>query len=440
MGEAAAAFRHAAASAPHGTLGRIAAARALLATGQDVQAEGALRQALAAEPDNAAALELLGNVLADAGRFEEARATLLQAVERDPRRAGAYYDIARCRPVAPDDPLLPRMAAACAQPGLEPAQRSRVHLALGKAAADGRRFAEAMRHFDAAEALRRQVLHFDLSAYQARVERMIARFPGDDPPRSAPPPSAGAGERSPILILGLPRSGTTLVEQILSSHPEMEAGGELSFWSERGAAWEAAGMPGEPSFLRPVAAEYRDILRHIGGTRRVTDKMPLNLLWAGLISLALPDAVIVHCARSPIDTALSIHRTHFNPRMAFPTGGADLVGYIQASRRLAAHWRRVLPHDRFVEIEYETLVGARANDPEPVIRRLVAACLLPWHAACLHPERNRRIIKTPSKWQARQPMTTMPVGGWRDYVPWLGDLHALLDGGASNETSTLTES
>ena len=418
-GEAADAFRAAAAAAQGTTLGRIAAARALLAVGEDAAAERNLRAALAAEPDNAAALELLGNILADAGRFEAARSTLIRAVERDGRRAGAYYDIARCGTMAPDDPLLPRMRAAATQPGLEPAQRSRVHLALGKAAADTGCFEAAMRHFDSAETSRRQIRRFDLVAFEARVDRMIARFPPD----AAQPPPAASGGIAPILILGLPRSGTTLVEQILSSHPDVRAGGELPFWIEHGPAWEAAGMPGRGEHVERDAADYRALLDTLGGARRVTDKMPLNLYWAGLIHVAVPDAVMVHCARAPIDTALSIHRTHFNPRMDFPTGGADLVGTVRASRRLAAHWRRVLPIDRFIEVEYERLV----SDPEPAIRDLVAACGLDWNAGCLRPERNARVIRTPSKWQARQPIHRGAVGGWRDYAPWLGELGALLD-------------
>jgi hypothetical protein len=109
--------------------------------------------------------------------------------------------------------------------------------------------------------------------------------------------------------------------------------------------------------------------------------------------------------------------------MAFPTGGAALVGYIRATRRLAAHWRQVLPAGRFIEVDYEALT----TDPEPSIRRLVAACALPWSDACLCPQDNKRMIKTPSKWQVRQPITSTSVGRWRAYEPWLGALRPLLD-------------
>jgi hypothetical protein len=119
---------------------------------------------------------------------------------------------------------------------------------------------------------------------------------------------------------------------------------------------------------------------------------------------------------------MSIHRTYFNPHASFPTGGQELVAAIRAMERLAAHWREVLPADRFIEVDYEQLV----RDPEPAIRRLIAACDLPWDDACLRPEHNPRVIKTPSKWQARQPIHRDAIESWRRYERWLGPLAALL--------------
>ena len=158
---------------------------------------------------------------------------------------------------------------------------------------------------------------------------------------------------------------------------------------------------------------------------RVTDKMPFNFLWAGLIHMAFPRAIILHCRRTPIDTALSIHQTHFHPSLPFPTGGTELVTYFRSYQRLVNHWRSVLPTDRFLDVDYEELTRA----PEPAIRRLVAACGLAWHDACLRPESNPRAVNTPSKWQARQPIYRNSVARWRRYEPWLGPLHALVEEG-----------
>jgi tetratricopeptide (TPR) repeat protein len=420
--QAAASFRRAAASAPRTTPGRIAAARALLAEDRDAEAEKILRQVLAVDQGNAAALDLMGNLLADAGRFTEAREMLLRAIERAPLRAGSYYDIVRCRRIGLEDgDLVARMHAAVNLPGLEPAQRSRVHLALGKAADDVGDYETAMRHFDAAEALRNDLVRFDLATFEARVDRLIACFTPDLLAQAA---DANRDGPAPILILGLPRSGTTLVEQILSAHPDVRAGGELSYWNEFGGGWQRAGAGAPPvDFLATAAAKYLSLLRSIAPRAAfVTDKMPLNFQWAGLIHLAVPRATMLYCRRSPIDTALSIHQTHFNPRISFPTGGAALVGYMRAAERLCAHWQLVLPAARFIDVDYEALTA----EPEAMVRRIVAACGLSWHPACLHPEENLRVVKTPSKWQARQPIYRSAVGRWRNYEPWLGALRLLV--------------
>ncbi len=430
--EAAGCFRRAASSGPKTSYGRLGAARALLAEDRDAEAERALRRMLALEPDHAMALDLLGNLLAEAGRFAEAEECFARAIARAPLMAGSYYDLVRCRRITAADEGLPaRMERALAVPGLDSGQRQRVHLALGKAAHDLGDPETAMRHFDAADALRRLAVPFDPAAFDAQVGRMIARCTAQRLAGAARP---GADDPAPVLIVGLPRSGTTLVEQILSSHPGVRAGGELSFWNERGVAWDRDDdAASDPAFLARSGTEYLALLRAIGpGAARVTDKMPFNLLWAGLVHLACPGATIIHCRRAPVDTALSIHQTHFNPRLAFPTGGAELVATIRSMRRLAEHWRRVLPEGRFVEIGYEALTRA----PETEIRRIVAACGLAWDAACLRPELNARAVRTPSRWQARQPIYRDAVERWRRYRPWLGPLAALLDDEATGEGET----
>ena len=423
--EAIGCFRRAAATGGNTSFGRLGKARALLTEDRNAEAEKVLRKTLSLDPANAMAHDLLGGLLAELGRFEEARECFERAIAIAPLLAGSYYDLVRCRPVTRDDEaLLSRMETALATAGLEGEQRQRIHLAIGKAADDLGDYAMAMQHFDAADAVRRGATPFDAAAFSREVDRLIARCTPEFIARTS---ALGNPNEKPVLILGMPRSGTTLVEQIVSMHPEVAAGDELNFWNERGALWHRSGPAWkEKTFLAQAAEDYLDVLRAIGPKAgRVTDKMPFNFIWAGLIHVAFPRATIVHCRRTTVDTALSIHQTHFHPSLAFPTGGAELVAYCHDYERLVDHWRKVLPADRFIEVEYEELT----REPEPIIRRIIAACGLTWHDACLRPESNPRAVKTPSKWQTRQPIYRTSVARWRRYEPWLGPLRALLDDG-----------
>src|SRR5580698_6957421 len=428
VGEAIGCFRRAAATGGRTIFGRLGTARSLVIEDRNQEAEQVLREMLVADPRNAMAYDLLGSVLSELGRFEEARACFERTVTIAPMLAGSYNDLVRCRPVTKaDNDLLEGMQAALATPGLEAGQRLRLHLAIGKAAEDLGDYGLAMQHFDAADAVRRGSGSFDSATFSIEIDQLIARC---TPEWIGQARELGSSDVTPVLILGMPRSGTTLVEQIVSAHPEVRGGGELHFWNQRGAEWHRSVADGndrlfvDGEFLAKAVADYLGVLRAIAPTAaRVTDKMPFNFLWAGLIHVAFPRAIIIHCRRAAIDTALSIHQTHFRPGLAFPTGGAELVAYFRDYQRLIDHWRSVLPADRFIEVDYEDLTSA----PEPVIRRIIAACGLAWDDACLRPESNPRAVNTPSKWQARQPIYRTSVARWRRYEPWLGSLRALVD-------------
>ena len=421
-------FRRAAMAGGRTGFGRLGKARALLTDDRNQEAEQVLRETLVADPQNAMAYELLGNLLAEFSRFDEARACFERAIAITPLLAGSYYELVRCRTLTSrDGGLLQEMQGALATPGLEAGQRQRVHLAIGKAAEDLGDYSLAMQHFDAADEVRRGFASFDSAAFSIEIDRLIARCTLEWIGQTS---KLGRADGTPVLIVGMPRSGTTLVEQIVSMHPEVGAGGELHFWNQRGAQWHSADRAGNEQelvlseFLTKAAGDYLGLLHSIAPTAtRVTDKMPFNFLWAGLIHVAFPGATIIHCRRSAVDTALSIHQTHFHPTLAFPTGGHELVAYFRSYQRLIDHWRSVLPPDRFVEVDYEELTGT----PEPVTRRIIAACGLAWNDECLRPESNPRAVRTPSKWQARQPIYRSSVERWRCYEPWLGPLRELVD-------------
>jgi hypothetical protein len=229
-----------------------------------------------------------------------------------------------------------------------------------------------------------------------------------------------------VFILGMPRSGTTLVEQIVSSHPDVAAGGELPFWVERGAAWDADEIdPLSADGAARIAADYSAVLDGIStAAARVTDKLTFNFLWVGMIHALFPNAAIIHCRRHPVDTCLSIYTNLFQTPMPFAAERRNLVHCYREYLRLMAHWRAVLPADRFLEVDHEALVG----DPDSVTRRIVAFCGLDWDDACLRPELNERPVRTSSLWQVRQPINRSRLERWRRYEPWLGELRELLPG------------
>jgi hypothetical protein len=300
-------------------------------------------------------------------------------------------------------------------------ERMVLHFVLGKAHDDLGEHAEAMRHFDAGNSIRARSLRSDRAEFEASLDRQIKRF---TPELFGQLAGFGTEDETPLLIVGMPRSGTTLVEQIVSSHPAVTAGDELSFWASHGTGLECAEGPGfTPDAARALTTAYLTLLRKIGpSATRVTDKLPFNYLRLGLIRVLLPNARIIHCRRHPIDTCLSIYSTLFKPRMDFISSKADLAFSYRQYARLMDHWRTVLPPDRFLEVEYERLIADRGTET----RRLIAFAGLDWDEACLKPERNERVVMTASAWQARQPVYSTSVGRWRNYEPWLGELRELV--------------
>jgi tetratricopeptide (TPR) repeat protein len=425
--EAAQCFRRAAAAAPDTVAGRWNLAKACMLEANFSEAEVQLRQALACEPQNDGLMKYLGDVLARQGRFVEAGEAFDRTLELNPRHVAAHFTIVEARKCTEADrPRLGPMLAALDDAGLGDGDRVQLHFAIGKLLDDLGDYAEAMRHFDMANQLRRA--EFDGAEFSACIDRLVQRFtPGFFAANSA----FGRDDETPLMIVGLPRSGTTLVEQIISSHPQVAAGGEQPFWVKRASPWGIA----DASYLstgmaHDLAGEYLGQLRRIGpAATRIIDKQPFNLLYLGIIHLLLPKARIIQCRRHPVDTCLSIYFTNFRQVIGFSTDKADLADGYRIYARLMDHWRAVLPSDRFFEVDYEELIA----DREAVTRRLVAFSGLDWCDSCLQPERNNRAVVTASLWQARQPVYATSVGRWRHYEPWLGELRRLLPADRGDE-------
>ena len=411
-------FRAAAETAPDEPVGWRCAAHARMEEGDAEAAADGLRAALALAPAEAELHRLHGAALRELGRFEEARGAFERALEHQPGQVSALNDLVQAgRLTQGERRLVDRLEAALGRPDLTDAQRRMLHFALGKAHDDLGHYARAIHHFDTANALKRRTLTFNRPRFAAVVDALIDGF-GDGGRSDA---AAELSER-PILIVGMMRSGTTLVEQILSCHAEIGAGGELPFWDLAGTSLGVPGNRLTPAQARQAASDYLAVLeRAAPGRARVTDKTPLNFQWIGLIRQAFAHARFIHCRRDPVDTCLSIYFTDFLTRKEFAYDRGDLAFYWHQYARLMEHWRASLPADRFLEVDYEELVAF----PEAVSRRMIAFAGLAWDPACLQPDRNPRVIRTASLWQARQPVYVGSVARWRNYAPWLGELASL---------------
>ena len=396
-------------------------AKALTMDGNMGEAENELRRLLVLTSGSGWAHALLGQLLSDRGKFEEAANHLIRASEDTPA-AFQQLTVAK-RMTEMDRPLVDRMRILAERPDLDATTRTAVLFGLGKAFDDLGEYAEAMQHYQAANGLKAMSARLDRSALIGLFDSIVKGSNADAFSRAEQSLArlACPGDELPVFIVGMPRSGTTLVEQILSSHPAVAAGGELTFWGDRGARLPNINSI-ETATLSTTAEAYRAELRAIGpNALRVTDKATRNFELLGLIRLTFPDARIIHCRRHPVDTCLSIYFTNLQGRHDYAWDLGDAAFFYRQYERLMDHWRRVLPAYRFTEVQYETLVA----DREAETRRLVAFCGLDWDDACLTPEQNTRMVRTASVWQARQPVYKTSVERWRRYEPWLGELSEL---------------
>ncbi len=391
-------------------------------------AEMVIRKAILLDPSVAEAHVLLGYRLQELGRFDEAIESFQRAIEIEPGKAAAYYGLVTTKKVTDADrPLLDQMATRAKTKGLPPHDRRDFHYALGKAHNDLEEYEQAMCEFEEAHSIAAANLPagnrpFDPDAYEAHVDRMIKVFTCEFFERHL---SMGSDSEVPILFVGMPRSGSTLFEQVISSHPKVGAGGELQFWLLNGLKifkGVATGMPDQVE-IQATGKDYLLTLSNLAPDKaRVTDKMPNNFLYLGVIHLAFPKAQIIHCRRHPVDNCLSLYMSPSrNPGPMVQNRDTILFAY-RHYMRLMDHWRNTLPASVFLEVDYESLV----EKPEQTTRELIKSCGLPWDDACLHPERNDRVVSTPSLWQVRQPVYKTALRRWRHYEPWLGPFRELL--------------
>ena len=389
-------------------------------------AERCYQQALRLQPEGAQALYNWATSLIALGRLDEAEQALGRVLVLNPHDYDAYYNLATLRRQTGARNHVEQIEAALQLPMRHPAGSVALNYALAKELEDLGDHAASFAALKRGADLRRRLLSYRVSDDVATMRLIAEVFGGDFFGREI----AGCPDERPVFILGLPRSGTTLVDRILSSHSDVSSRGETSDFAKAllaevgdAASKEALVRRSAQADFAAVGARYCARLAMQAG-RRSIDKTPVNFLYLGLIARALPRARIIHVRRDPMDLGYAIYKTLF--RMAYPFSYdlADLGHYYLAYDRLMAHWRAMLP-GRFLEVRYEDLVSSQ----EATSRRLVEFCGLDWQPACLAFERNARPCLTASAAQVREPIYASSVGLWRRYREQLQPLGKVLRSG-----------
>jgi tetratricopeptide (TPR) repeat protein len=385
------------------------------------------RRALSLKPDLADAYNNMGNALKEVGQLKEAEAAYIEAIRLDPRNVGIYVNLSDSRHFTPGDPYLVAMEALQEQrQELSDTERTQLDFALGKAYADLKDHGRAFARLKEGNAGKRATISYDEKSVLGLFDRIEEAF---TPELIATKSGAGDASPRPIFVLGMPRSGTTLVEQIIASHPMAHGAGELRVFGDitrtvRGPDHNPIPYPDfvsslSPPALRQIGARYISELHRLAPDgERVTDKMPSNYYFAGLIHLALPNAKIVHTIRDPIDTCLSCYSRLFASVQDHTYDLGELGRYYRRYERLMAHWRRVLPPGRILDVRYEDVVA----DLEGQARRIISSCGLPWDDRCLSFHETERPVRTASATQVRRPIYQSAVGRWRAYGAHLAPL------------------
>jgi hypothetical protein len=347
--------------------------------------------------------------------------------------ADAYRNLANCRRLTADDPEMARIAALTARTDLPIEERAAAGFAFAKALDDADRYDEAFAAYDAANRAYRAAAGdgFDATDLAGRIDRSLADFTAAF---FAAVGGWGNPSELPVFIVGLPRSGTSLIEQIAASHSRVFGAGELKTIGEAAVELGPVDAPWTQAAVRRAADAHLERLRGLGGgADRVIDKLPDNIFMLAVIATLYPAARIIFCRRDPRDIGVSCFFQKFSAGLlTFSYDLADCGRRIRETERLAAHWHRVLPL-RWLDVRYESLVA----DLEGESRRLIEFLGLAWEPACLDFHRTIRTVQTASSWQVRQPLYHRSVGRWRHYERHLGPLLQELDhgGGATSSLS-----
>lgn len=392
--------------------------------GEMEQADEALRQALQVNPQRADSLVQLGVAAAQQGRFAEATKRFREALDVDSEYAEAYFQLSLLGGESIDDNDIGRLEQLAEGSTLSLPQRRFAHFALANAYDRRDDYANAFERADAGNQLYSS--KFDAKRHSAVVDEIIAAFTAG----STDDASTEASGVCPVFIVGMPRSGTTLLEQMLDRHPSVQGCGELAIISKLAdratdsgrRSWATALSRLRPETLEPLRREFHQSYAiNSPSIESIVDKTPNNFLYIGFIARLFPEARLIHCRRDARDVCLSCYFRNFH-NQPWTTDLANIAAYYRDYERIMTHWLETLSIS-ITTVDYEQLV----SDPEPQCRRLVESCGLAWDDRCLEFHRSERIVATASNWQVRQPIYKRSIGRWKAYRDQLSPLLEALE-------------
>lgn len=388
-----------------------------------------LQKSLSLDSDFVPALLSRGSLHMENGDMDLARLDFARVAELKPESVEYLFSSVRMDKIEPNDPRIAQLENLSVQAReLRPAKAIAVHYALAKCYEDIAAYDKAFTEYELGAKTKRATITYDAAAYDEKIDAIIDLFDAEllSKLRLAANPSA-----QPIFVLGMPRSGTTLTESIIASHPQVFGAGELNhlrrlFRSETPdhVTQLRAFLNGPSSDIAQQIAKYiTELDAHAPGFAHITDKVPSNFLLTGLISVLLPNAKMIHVSRDAMDTCLSCFTRLFERGQYHSYDLQELGRYYNGYAKLMRHWQSVLPKKSFYTISYEALV----NDPEPQARALIDYCGLPWDDACLSFHTAKRRVRTASVTQVRQPMYSTSVAKWKHYEKQLAPLLQILN-------------
>jgi tetratricopeptide (TPR) repeat protein len=393
----------------------------LMFLGRMRDASACFSKVLKSAPRHVLALFGMGRIATLEGRFDEAEATLKRVIEINPKMTNAWAALPLVRKMTNADGEWLKGAEAIATSAIHPMEEANLRFAIGKYCDDVNDFPEAFRNFKRGnELLKTAAEDYDRKGRSNFIDALIRDYSKDAISKMA---AAGSSSAKPVFVLGMPRSGTSLAEQIIASHPAAHGAGELDFWAQLAARGSglAQGILDEPTRAK-VAEEYLRLLeRFSSSASHVVDKTPVNSDFLGLIYSVFPNARVIYMQRDPVDTCLSCYFQQFLIGMNFTFDLSDLAHYFREHQRIMAHWRAVLPPGFILDVPYEELVA----DQEAWSRKMLDFIGLEWDPRCLEFHSNKRQVTTASAWQVRQKVYKSSVARWHNYEDFIGPLKSL---------------